>query len=148
MVESSRIGYSYIRSIWEHYAPRERKDFFKNNSIHLHVPAGATPKDGPSAGITMGISLLSLASGIPVKKKIGMTGELTLTGRVLPIGGLKEKLIAANTYKLQEVIMPAENEPDYDEIPDHLKKNIKAHFVKDFSSVIGIVFGNRIKRKH
>ena len=144
MIESSRIAYAHIRSIWPGYAPEKRKDFFSKNAVHLHVPAGATPKDGPSAGITMGISLISVASGIPVRKKIGMTGELTLTGRVLPIGGLKEKLIAASTYKLKDVIIPEENRPDYEEIPDHLKKGITIHFVKEFKQVTDIVFGDRI----
>jgi ATP-dependent Lon protease len=147
MVESSRIGYSHVRSIWPKYSSKEKQDFFEANSIHLHIPAGATPKDGPSAGITMCVSLFSLASGIPVKKMLGMTGELTLTGRVLPIGGLKEKLLAAHNNKLKEVIIPEENEPDYREIPEHLTKGIKVHFVKEFSEVIKIVFGGCLWKK-
>lgn len=145
MIESSRIALSHLRSIWPKYADKNSRDFFEQNSIHLHVPAGATPKDGPSAGITMGISLFSLASGIAVREKFGMTGELTLTGRVLPIGGLKEKLIAARSAKLKAIIIPGENKPDYDEIPSHLKKGLKAHFVKEFSEVIDIIFGDRLK---
>jgi ATP-dependent Lon protease len=147
MIESSRIAFSHIRSIWPKYAKKDQLDFFDKNSIHLHVPAGATPKDGPSAGVTMGISLISLASGVPVDRMIGMTGELTLTGRVLPIGGLKEKLIAARTSKLKDIIIPAENRPDYDEIPAHLKKGIKPHFAAEFSEVVRYVFGNRLKKK-
>ncbi len=141
MVESSRIGYSLIRSLWQKIAPKGKEDFFEKNTIHLHVPAGAIRKDGPSAGITMGISLLSLATGTPVRKMIGMTGELTLTGRVLPIGGLKEKLIAAKTAKLKEVICPEENRADYEEIPENIRKGIKIHFVSEFTQVAKAVFG-------
>ncbi|MFC1582098.1 endopeptidase La [Planctomycetota bacterium] len=147
MVESSRIAYSHVRSIWGHYAPKDRQEYFEKNMIHLHVPAGATPKDGPSAGITMGVSLISLASGVPIMERLAMTGELTLTGRVLPIGGLKEKLIAARSNKLKKIIVPSENRPDYDEIPDFLKKGIKAHFVTEFHEVVRHVFGKRLKRK-
>ncbi|MFH1706415.1 MAG: endopeptidase La [Planctomycetota bacterium] len=147
MKESVHIGYSHVQSLWPRYAPAGREKFFDKHTIHLHVPAGATPKDGPSAGITMAVSLLSLATNLPVRQKIGMTGELTLTGRVLPIGGLKEKLIAAKTAKLEAVIVPDENRPDYDELSAGIRKGLKVHFVREFTEVAAIVFGDRLKKR-
>jgi ATP-dependent Lon protease len=138
MQESVDIAYSYVRSMGNKNKPV--KDFFENNFIHLHVPAGATPKDGPSAGITMALSLYSLAKNKPVKKGLGMTGELTLTGRVLPIGGVREKTIAARRVKVFELIFPSENKKDFDELPGYLKAGITAHFVKYFVEVIKIAY--------
>jgi ATP-dependent Lon protease len=136
MIESSLIAYSYIQSS----ADKNKKlnEFFENNAIHLHVPAGATPKDGPSAGITMALALYSLATGNAVKKNIAMTGELSLTGRVLPIGGIKEKTIAAKRANVSVIIMPKENEKDYMEIPEYIRDGLKAHFVSHFEEVIKI----------
>ncbi len=111
MVESSEIAYTYVMAHLKEYGAKE--DYFDNHFVHLHVPAGATPKDGPSAGVTMTTALLSMITGVPVRKKLGMTGELTLTGRVLPIGGLKEKTIAARRAGLKTLIFPAENEKDF-----------------------------------
>ncbi len=138
MVESSEIAYTYIRSFVD--SDHKLRDFFRRNSIHLHVPAGATPKDGPSAGVTMATALYSLAIGKPVQKKIAMTGELSLTGVVMPIGGVKEKTIAAKRAKVTNLIFPAGNKKDYDELPDHIKKGIKPYFVKVFSDIIPICF--------
>ncbi len=121
-------------------------DFFYKNYIHLHVPAGATPKDGPSAGITMALTLYSLATNKAVKKGIGMTGELTLTGRILPIGGIREKTIAARRVEVFELIFPSENKKDFDELPDYLKQGIKAHFVDNFDQVIKIAYPQKINR--
>ncbi len=137
MQESSEIAYSYVRSMLS----KEKGDnFFNNHFIHLHVPAGATPKDGPSAGITMALSLYSLAKNKALRKGLGMTGELTLTGKVLPIGGLREKTIAARRVKVFELIFPAANKKDFDELPDYLKEGITPHFVEYFDDVIKIAF--------
>jgi ATP-dependent Lon protease len=120
MQESSEIAYSYVRSLLS--KNDQLKDFFNEHFVHLHVPAGATPKDGPSAGITMALALYSLATNKAVRKGLAMTGELTLTGKVLPIGGVREKTIAARRVKVFELIFPAENKKDFDELPDTSKK--------------------------
>jgi ATP-dependent Lon protease len=114
--------------------------FFSGNTIHLHIPAGATPKDGPSAGITMATCLLSLARRRKVRQRLAMTGELSLSGRVLPIGGLKEKTIAAQRQGIREIIIPQANERDLAEIPDIVKKGITFHPVEHFDQVIALVF--------
>jgi ATP-dependent Lon protease len=137
MVESSEIAYSYVFSNAKKY--KGDTQFFEKNFIHLHVPAGATPKDGPSAGITMASSLISLMLKKSVDTKIGMTGELTLNGNVLPIGGLKEKVIAAKRNNLKQVIIPYSNKKDYEELPKHLK-DLKIHFVKNYKEVFQILF--------
>jgi ATP-dependent Lon protease len=139
MRESSEIAYSYVQRLLEN----DRKEFFKNHLIHLHVPAGATPKDGPSAGITMALAMYSLATRKPIKKGLAMTGELTLTGKVLPIGGVREKTIAARRVKVFELIFPAENKKDFDELPAYLKNGIKPHFVAYFDEVIRIAFAEK-----
>jgi ATP-dependent Lon protease len=138
MRESSEIAYTYIQSRVKDYGIDA--DFFENHFIHLHVPAGATPKDGPSAGITMATSLYSLAKRKPVKKNIAMTGELTVTGKVLPIGGVKEKTIAAKKAKVKTIIYPYENKKDFDELPEYIKKGLNAHFVNYFDEVLKVVF--------
>jgi ATP-dependent Lon protease len=136
MSESANIAFSYIQNFLKDDASAIK--LFSENLIHLHVPAGATPKDGPSAGITMATSLYSLATGRLVKPDIAMTGELTLTGRVFPIGGLKEKLIAAKRAGLKEVIIPKMNVKDLEEIPAHVKKGLKIHPVEEMKEVIEI----------
>jgi len=123
MVESSEIAYSYIMAHITEFGGDQ--EFFEKHYIHLHVPAGATPKDGPSAGITMATALVSMITGKAVKKKLGMTGELTLTGRVLPIGGLKEKTIAARRAGLKTLVFPEDNRRDYEELPDYLKEGLE-----------------------
>ncbi len=138
MVESSEIAYSYIMAHMEEYGGEA--NFFDQHFIHLHVPAGATPKDGPSAGITMATALVSMITGKIVRKKLGMTGELTLTGRVLPIGGIKEKVIASRRSGLKILVFPEDNRKDFDDLPDYLKEGIEAHFVKTFKDVYKIVF--------
>mgnify|MGYP000125551861 CR=1 FL=1 len=145
MVESSEIAYSFIKANCKKFGGDPA--FFDKSFIHLHVPAGAVPKDGPSAGITMALSFLSLMLNKPVIPLIGMTGELTLTGQVLPIGGLKEKTIAAIRGKLTQIICPAQNEKDYIELPDHLKTDIKFHFVKSFDEVVKIALESGKKKK-
>jgi ATP-dependent Lon protease len=141
MVESSEIAYTYIRSYFDQ--SRAATEFFGRNLIHLHVPAGATPKDGPSAGVTMASALYSLALRKPIKKGFAMTGELTLTGLVMPIGGVKEKTIAAKRAGVKHIIFPAENKNDFDELPEHIRKGITPHFVKMFPEVIEVAFGRR-----
>ncbi|MBN3033963.1 MAG: endopeptidase La [Bacteroidales bacterium] len=138
MQESSEIAYSYIRSLISH--DLKLRNFFNDHFIHMHVPAGATPKDGPSAGITMALALFSLATKKPVRKGIAMTGEITLTGKVLPIGGIREKTIAARRVGIMELILPEDNRKDFDSLPAHITKGITAHFVSFFGDVIRIVF--------
>jgi len=115
------------------------KNWFETNHIHLHIPEGATPKDGPSAGITMATALLSLMRGKVITQRLVMTGELSLTGQVLPIGGLKEKTIAARRNKARHIIFPKQNERDLDEIPDYVKKGIEFHAVERFEEVLSLV---------
>jgi ATP-dependent Lon protease len=138
MVESSEIAYSYVRSLFS--KDEKRREFFATNFIHLHVPAGATPKDGPSAGITMACALYSLAIDKPMIASTAMTGELTLTGLVMPIGGVKEKVIAATRAKLKRVILPEDNREDYEMLPDHIREGVEAAFVKTFKDVQAICF--------
>lgn len=139
MKESCAIAMSWVRR----YAIAKKivkADWFNKNSIHLHVPEGATPKDGPSAGITMATALLSLIRGKKIKPHLAMTGELSLTGRVLPIGGLKEKTVAAKRNKIKDIIIPKQNVRDLDEIPDIVKKGITFHPVETMEEVIELVF--------
>lgn len=133
MKESAEIALSYVRSNAEELGiDPEQLD----QVIHLHVPAGAIPKDGPSAGITLTTALVSLLTGRKVKDTIGMTGELTLQGRVLPIGGVKQKVLAAHRAGLTEVILPARNEDDLDELPDSIKDSMEFYPVVDISGVL------------
>jgi ATP-dependent Lon protease len=143
MVESSEIAYSYAMAHLKTYGAPD--DYFDNHFVHLHVPAGATPKDGPSAGVTMTTALLSMITGKPVRKSLGMTGELTLTGRVLPIGGVKEKTIAARRVGLKTLIFPEGNRKDFAELPDYLKEGLEVHFSKDYEDVYRVAFGDKSK---
>ncbi len=138
MQESANIAYTYVRHIAGSFGVT--REYFENNQIHLHIPAGATPKDGPSAGITMASTLLSLAIDKKIKRGLAMTGELSLIGRVLPIGGLKEKVIAAKRNKIREIILPEKNRKDLEEIPDYIKRGMKFHLVSDMKEVIDIIF--------
>jgi len=141
MKESSEIAWSFLHSTVHRYAPGFT--FFEKSEVHMHIPEGATPKDGPSAGITMVTSLLSLLTNTPVIDKLGMTGELTLTGRVLPIGGVKEKLVAARRSGLEVIIFPKENVGDYEKLPAYLKEGITVHFVEDYQQVYDIAFPDK-----
>lgn len=141
MKESSKIAWTYVHSALEQLAPNLA--FFEGHEVHLHIPEGATPKDGPSAGITMATALFSLLLKKPVLPNLGMTGELTLTGKVLPIGGLKEKVIAARRSKLKELIFPKENQRDYDELPAHVKKGFVVHYVEHYKEVFDVAFGKK-----
>jgi ATP-dependent Lon protease len=139
MKESAEIAYSCIAGNAARFGARG--SYFDKAYIHLHVPAGATPKDGPSAGITMASSLLSLALGRRVRRRLAMTGELTLTGRVLPVGGVREKVIAARRVGIRELIFPAQNRRDFEELPEHIREGITAHYVERFAQVAALLFG-------
>lgn len=138
MKESSEIAWSYLHSSLNEYAPGHT--FFEKSHVHIHIPEGATPKDGPSAGITMVTALLSLLLETPVLADLGMTGEITLTGRVLAVGGLKEKLVAARRSGLKTLIFPKDNIRDYDELPEYIKKGLEIHFVSHYDEVFAIAF--------
>ena len=136
MQESAQAAVSYIRSRANRLGlPR---DFYRNLDIHVHVPEGAIPKDGPSAGITMATAIASALSKIPVRRDIAMTGEITLRGKVLPIGGLKEKLLAAHRAGIFEVILPKDNEKDLSEVPENLRNAMKLHFAENMDDVLAI----------
>ena len=141
MKESSQIAWSFLMSRDKEYFPK--KKFFEKNEVHLHIPEGATPKDGPSAGVTMVTSLISLLLDQPVRADLAMTGELTLTGKVLPIGGVKEKLIAARRSKVKTLIFPGENRRDVEELPAYLKKGLRINFVDHYDDVFKVAFPKR-----
>ncbi len=134
MKESAKLAISYTRSVAEKY--NISKDFYKENDIHIHAPEGATPKDGPSAGVTMTTALISALSGIPVRKDVAMTGEITLHGKVLPIGGLREKTMAAYKAKMKTVIIPLANKPDLEEVDDAVKASIEFIYAENLSDVL------------
>ena len=140
MVESTEIAYTFIRSLGSN--DEKIKNFFAQNFVHLHVPAGATPKDGPSAGITMACALQSLVAQEAVIPNLAMTGELTLTGLVMPIGGVKEKTIAAKRAGITQLIFPAENKKDFDDLDESIIGKITPYFVKTFTEVLPICFPN------
>jgi ATP-dependent Lon protease len=134
MRESARAGLSWTRAhARELGIPR---DVFEKNTLHIHVPAGGIPKDGPSAGITMALAVVSALTGIPVRKDVAMTGEITLRGRVLPIGGLKSKILAAHLAGAKTVILPKKNEKDLRDIPDEIRKSIKLVLVDSMDQVL------------
>lgn len=141
MKESCQIAWSYLQSAYSDYAPG--MPFFEKKQIHIHIPEGATPKDGPSAGVTMLTSLISLLRNQPVLQDLGMTGELTLTGKVLPIGGVKEKLIAARRSGVKTLIFPKENKRDFDELPAYIKKGLQVHFVDHYDEVFRVAFPHK-----
>ena len=138
MKESASIAFSYATANAEHYGVDA--EYFMNASIHLHVPEGATPKDGPSAGITMTTAILSLALNKTIRRNIAMTGEITLTGKVLAVGGIREKIIAARRLGIKEVILPDACRRDFDELPEHIIEGLTVNFVRDYQEVFDIVF--------
>jgi ATP-dependent Lon protease len=146
MQESAQTALSYVRSNASELVPALPEDWFATHDIHIHVPAGATPKDGPSAGVAMTTALVSLLSGRPVRSDVAMTGEITLTGQVLPIGGLKEKSLAAQRNGIRIVIAPAQNEPDVDEIPEHLRKDLDFRFVSTVEEALETALQRRAAR--
>ena len=134
MKESAQAGISYIRSVSERYDIEE--EFFKKHDIHIHIPEGAVPKDGPSAGITMATAMLSAITNTPVRADVAMTGEITLRGRVLPIGGLKEKLLAAKNAGMKTVVVPADNRPDVEELSEEIIGGLKVVYAKTMTDVL------------
>jgi ATP-dependent Lon protease len=140
MRESAEIAYSYVSSHLTQF--QGDPAFFDAAFVHLHVPEGATPKDGPSAGITMATALLSLARNQRIRRPLAMTGELTLTGSVYPVGGIREKVIAARRAKVMELILPEANKGDFEELPANIREGVTAHFVKHYREVAPIVFGD------
>jgi ATP-dependent Lon protease len=144
MSESANIAYTFINHLLQDND--EARKIFEESLIHLHVPEGATPKDGPSAGITMAVSIYSIATGLLARDDLAMTGELTLSGRVLPVGGIKEKVIAAKRASLKQVILPLANKKDLDDIPQYIKKGLTFHLVDDILEVLRISFGKNFQR--
>ena len=134
MKESAQAGISFIRSVADSY--KIPKDFFEKNDIHIHIPEGAVPKDGPSAGITMATAMVSAITEVPVRSDVAMTGEITLRGRVLPIGGLKEKLLAAKKAGMQMVLVPEKNEPDVKELDTEITEGLQIEFVSSMEQVL------------
>nr|WP_242828891.1 endopeptidase La [[Eubacterium] cellulosolvens] len=134
MKESAQTGISFIRSVADDYKIED--DFFSKHDIHIHIPEGAVPKDGPSAGITMATAMISAITGIPVRSDVAMTGEITLRGRVLPIGGLKEKLLAAKKAGILEVLVPEENAPDVEEMDEEITGGLTVKYMKTMADVL------------
>ena len=134
MQESAHAALSFVRSRAQQL--KLDQSFFEKSDIHLHIPAGAQPKDGPSAGVTMATALVSLISGRPVRADAGMTGEITLRGQVLPVGGIKEKVLAAHRASLKTVILPKRNETDLEELPEEVRKSMKFIFVETVDEVL------------
>jgi ATP-dependent Lon protease len=146
MNESASLAYSYVKSILQKELDKKKEDeddFLGEHEVHLHLPAGATPKDGPSAGITMALALYSLANNLKVKANIAMTGELSLTGKVLPVGGIKEKVLGAKRAGIKEIILPKKCEKDLLEVPEIHRKGIKFYPVEHFDEVLKIALGKR-----
>ena len=145
MKESARAALSYAKAHWKELGIAE--DSLQGKEVHIHVPAGAVPKDGPSAGITMATALISAVSGKKVRSDLAMTGELTLTGRVLPIGGVKEKVLGAVRAGINQIIVPIENEADLEDIPEDLRSSLTFHLASTLDDVVNIALTERKKRK-
>lgn len=144
MKESARTALTYIRTIAKEY--NIDTDFYKNKDVHIHIPEGAIPKDGPSAGIALATAILSALGEIPVKSTVAMTGEVTLRGRVLPVGGIKDKVLAAYRAGITTIILPLANKGDYDEIPEEVRNNINFHFASEMTEVLKIALDNKVNK--
>jgi ATP-dependent proteinase. Serine peptidase. MEROPS family S16 len=140
MKESAQAALSYIRANAERLGVQP--DFYDKYDIHIHVPEGAVPKEGPSAGITMFVALVSVLKGVPVNKDVAMTGEITLRGRVLPVGGIKEKVLGAYRANIRTIILPKANEIDVEDIPERVRNNIKFHFIENVEEALSIALEN------
>ena len=141
MKESTDISYTVARAILSERRPSSCS-YFDDTDIHMHVPEGATPKDGPSAGITMTTAMLSLALDQPIRNDLAMTGEISLTGKVLPVGGIKEKTMAARRAGIKVIVFPFGNKRDFDEMPDYLKEGLEVHYAEEYANVYDVAFGN------
>jgi len=141
MEESTQIAYTVARTKLSSISTTN--SYFDDMDIHLHVPEGATPKDGPSAGVTIVTALLSLAMDTPVLNDLAMSGEISLTGKVLPVGGIREKTMAARRAGIKRIILPAANKRDFDEMPDYLKDGLELHFVEEYDEVFNVAFGKK-----
>ena len=144
MKESAQTGISYIRSVSGRYGIPE--DFFEKHDIHVHIPEGAVPKDGPSAGITMAAAMLSAVTGKKVRADLAMTGEITLRGRVLPIGGLKEKLLAAKSAGIRTVLIPKENRADVEELSAEITKGLEILTVENMEQVLSHALAEEMEK--
>lgn len=138
MKESMKAAYTVAKNILAKKDPKN--DFLEQAHIHIHVPEGAVPKDGPSAGCTITSAMLSLAMHTPIRQNIAMTGEISLTGKILPVGGIKEKIIAAKRAGVNAVILPAENKKDVEDLPDFIKDNVEIHYAEKYEDVFQIIF--------
>jgi ATP-dependent Lon protease len=143
MQESARAALSYVRAHAVEIGLQ--KDFFDKSDIHMHIPAGSQPKDGPSAGVTMATALVSLVSGRPVKKGISMTGEITLRGQVMPVGGIKEKMLAAHRAGLKTIILPKRNQLDVEDVPAEVRKALTFVFAESVNDVLKAALEKPIK---
>jgi ATP-dependent Lon protease len=141
MKESAQAALTYARSKGKAY--KIKPNVYNSKEIHIHVPAGAIPKDGPSAGITMAVALVSALTGIPVKKDVAMTGEITLRGQVLPVGGLKEKALAALRAHIKNVVIPHQNKKDLIDLPNYIRKKVNFLPVKHMDEVVCIALANK-----
>ena len=145
MKESAQAGISYIRSVSEQYHISD--EYFRKHDIHIHIPEGAVPKDGPSSGVTMATAMISAITKIPVRADVAMTGEITLRGRVLPIGGLKEKLLAAKNAGMKIVFVPAKNKPDVEEISEEIKKGLDIRYAETMEDILPVALTGKIAEK-
>jgi ATP-dependent Lon protease len=145
MQESARAALSYVRSMSDDLSLDE--EYWEKHDVHLHVPAGAQPKDGPSAGVTMAVALASLATGIPVRSDVGMTGEVTLRGKILPIGGVKEKVLAAHRAGLKTVLLPPRNEMDLEDVPEEVMDEMKFVFTETIADAVKAALENKKETK-
>jgi ATP-dependent Lon protease len=144
MQESAQTALSWVRAHWDRLGVAD--GWFREHDVHVHVPAGAVPKDGPSAGITMATAIASLVRGVPVSEDVGMTGEITLTGQVLPIGGVREKVLAAERAGLKRVILPSESEHDLDDLPRETRRELEFVLVDTIDHVLDVAFDGRMRR--
>jgi ATP-dependent Lon protease len=142
MQESARAAVSYLRSRAELFGVDP--EFNQDKDLHIHVPEGAIPKDGPSAGITMATALVSALTEVPVRKDVAMTGEITLRGKILPVGGVKHKLLAAYRADITEIILPKENEKDLDEIADEVRDVLEIHLVEKMDEVLSLALDGNV----
>jgi ATP-dependent Lon protease len=145
MQESGKAAFSYARSRAADLSIDP--DFYRVTDVHIHVPAGQIPKDGPSAGITMGTALVSALTGRPVRRNVAMTGEITLRGKVLPVGGIKEKVLAAHRAGIKTIILPEENRKDLEEIPANVKEDLKFRFAETMDEVLKLALHERRRRE-